>query len=256
MLLFIRFNLVHNTLNVKFQYISCCYLSVKGFRTHCVRLHVSIHLMLLFIAIRSWLPVHQERFNTSHVVIYLNCDIAIIFIDRFQYISCCYLSFGLALGCILDYRFNTSHVVIYQRAGDSTVCTSKVSIHLMLLFIGFLHGEADEADVFQYISCCYLSGVAQRNKRLKVFVSIHLMLLFIEISGDLINFLTWFQYISCCYLSKTGADYWCFQLKFQYISCCYLSVPLRLFSFFIFRFNTSHVVIYQFLVISSKGNKL
>ncbi len=99
----------------------------------------------------------------------------------------------------------------------------KVSIHLMLLFIVFSSIHSWTEDLFQYISCCYLSAGLDTSYSAK----------------------TQFQYISCCYLSylpvvknsgnasfntshvviyqtwlKTGEGE---MFMFQYISCCYLS---------------------------------
>ena len=75
----------------KFQYISCYSLSgttrtevspYRSFNTSHVTLYlysspnnvgssgVSIHLMLLFIAIRHWKEQHLLGFNTSHVTLY------------------------------------------------------------------------------------------------------------------------------------------------------------------------------------------
>ena len=103
----------------------------------CGTMHVSIHLMLLFIlgafaVSRSF----SSSFNTSHVAIYHLQNTPIVFwkycfntshvaiylhysgrdrdrLDKFQYISCCYLS----------------------NLSSTGIQPSFVSIHLMLLFI-------------------------------------------------------------------------------------------------------------------------
>ena len=54
-----------------FQYISCCYLSCTGWHQHRSSIHVSIHLMLLFIGSGGGFVASASLF---------------------QYISCCYLS--------------------------------------------------------------------------------------------------------------------------------------------------------------------
>ena len=119
----------------RFQYISCYSLSgttrtevspYRSFNTSHVTLYlysspnnvgssgVSIHLMLLFIAIRHWKEQHllgfntshvtlypQNRkpmkmalpcFNTSHVTLYLEEVVVALPPDSFQYISCYSLS--------------------------------------------------------------------------------------------------------------------------------------------------------------------
>ena len=78
-----------------FQYISCCCLSV-----------VDGEVIGL-----------DERFNTSHVVVYQTDDYDIsLFLQR----------------------FNTSHVVVYPTVQGMYDSSIAVSIHLMLLFIGGL----------------------------------------------------------------------------------------------------------------------
>ena len=123
--------------------------------------------------------------------------------------------------------FNTSHVVIYR-----------LCLCFLLRF-----------NLFQYISCCYLSNDSKSAK---------------PVSFP-------FQYISCCYLSEGGGWYVRKREKFQYISCCYLSkcffvvfllyylVSIHLMLLFInlkqfmqlalLSFNTSHVVIYPIISI-------
>ena len=77
----------------------------------------------------------------------------------------------------------------------------KVSIHLMLLFIVFSSIHSWTEDLFQYISCCYLSAGLDTSYSAK----------------------TQFQYISCCYLSYFCQKELITLSEFQYISCCYLS---------------------------------
>ena len=123
--------------------------------------------------------------------------------------------------------FNTSHVVIYR-----------LCLCFLLRF-----------NLFQYISCCYLSNDSKSAK---------------PVSFP-------FQYISCCYLSEGGGWYVRKREKFQYISCCYLSkcffvvfllyylVSIHLMLLFInlkqfmqlalLSFTTSHVVFYPIISI-------
>ena len=101
----------------------------------------------------------KQRFNTSHVVIYHGWTNTILSICP---------------------GFNTSHVVIYRfkvhilslsifvsihlmllfiaDRGQRCDYSGKVSIHLMLLFIWEQLSDKGQLLMFQYISCCYLSG--------------------------------------------------------------------------------------------------
>ena len=76
---------------------------------------VSIHLMLLFIFLVVFLMVKWSGFNTSHVTLYLDQTNNAAEVYSFQYISCYSLS-----------------VMFRCQAVPQTV-----SIHLMLLFIGY-----------------------------------------------------------------------------------------------------------------------
>ncbi len=135
MLLFIN-NHIHSTATVfLFQYISCCYLSPPE---HC--------------------PVADRYcFNTSHVVIYLQCSVLLnhshvvsihlmlLFIWKFR----CYTfpNYSVSIHLMLlfitlsdvtstsAFCFNTSHVVIYRIFIHTFLNRRLVSIHLMLLFI-------------------------------------------------------------------------------------------------------------------------
>ena len=99
---------------VTFQYISCYSLSDFRFSEDCSG-RVSIHLMLLFIGkyYSSQTP-EQNRFNTSHVTLY----------------QLHVLSTMIRLFC-----FNTSHVTLYLKMRFWKLFDTRVSIHLMLLFI-------------------------------------------------------------------------------------------------------------------------
>ena len=161
MLLFIEVSGVGSAVVEAFQYISCYSLSTSDAGI-AVFFCVSIHLMLLFIYPLSFRLFkskmfqyiscyslsqqllrqifREDCFNTSHVTLYRKI--------RFMV-------------CSTKNRFNTSHVTLYRRQRRETGGCNKVSIHLMLLFIGFF----------------------QINLLSFLLVSIHLMLLFIKISG-------------------------------------------------------------------------
>ena len=99
--LFHRFNTSHVTLyprwklrnnfDVEFQYITCYSLSARRYKT-AKGIDVSIHHMLLFIAISGLSPVILSGFNTSHVTLYQVQQMA----GQFQNLC-----------------FNTSHVTLY-----------------------------------------------------------------------------------------------------------------------------------------------
>ena len=121
---------------------------------------------------------------------------------RFQYISCY---------CLSKFRILFKPCV-------------RISIHLMLLFIGMLlffphisatfqyiscyclskpdTGMAGERDSFQYISC-YCLSICSIGFIFHCPISIHLMLLFIVIRASLSPISYRFQYISCYCLSST-----------------------------------------------------
>ena len=167
----------------------------------------------------------QNGFNTSHVVVYPAHKWFILWYVKFQYISCCSLSWFQHPVILHIARFNTSHVVVYHNRKIKNMEVLTVSIHLMLQFIVtlLLHTEKkscfntshvvvypsipdeviDFVERFQYISCCSLSGcpVVQKN-------ALHV-----------------FQYISCCSLSCQPSDIIEIIPTFQYISCCSLSTP-------------------------------
>ncbi len=91
------------------------------------------------------------------------------------------------------YGFNTSHITLYQIWESSCNRNTNVSIHLMLLFIGF-HWRT---------VCC------------KQTVSIHLMLLFIGLLQSNSEPHSPFQYISCYSLSVTGNTYGAKDVRFN-----------------------------------------
>ena len=56
------------------------------------------------------------------------------------------------------FHFNTSHVTVYLTAAPVIVCSTAISIHLMLRFIPERKRLRDEILKFQYISCYGLSS--------------------------------------------------------------------------------------------------
>ena len=114
MLLFIPCFCVRTWNTYRFQYISCYSLSLMiwklllrscsfntshvtlyriWFRKHMRTQSVSIHLMLLFIAVLNRIPASADGFNTSHVTLYRQMAI---------------------VQTSIWHRFNTSHVTLYQ----------------------------------------------------------------------------------------------------------------------------------------------
>ena len=139
-----------------FQYISCYSLSVYQ-RYYNSNIMVSIHLMLLFIRFVITFFFEMVCFNTSHVTLYQDIVSWCGNSSLFQYISCYSLSQNSCRTEDSLMSFNTSHITLYRSLFRTSSDSSIVSIHLMLLFIGFRTETV--------ISC--------------IWVSIHLMLLFI-----------------------------------------------------------------------------
>ena len=135
--------------------------------------------MLLFISKLMAVLKEMSNFNTSHVTVYLIRSSNSAAVCSFQYISCYCLS-----DCICR---------SYEARG--------ISIHLMLLFIGYVKSTNSEQKIFQYISCYCLSCYT---------------ICFYKMC-------TTFQYISCYCLSKYLSVIRICSLSFQYISCYCLS---------------------------------
>ena len=74
----------------------------------------------------------QNGFNTSHVVVYPAHKWFILWYVKFQYISCCSLSWFQHPVILHIARFNTSHVVVYHNRKIKNMEVLTVSIHLML----------------------------------------------------------------------------------------------------------------------------
>ena len=164
---------------------------------------------------------------------------------EFQYISC------YCLSCC----FNSSSGI------------KKISIHLMLLFIGVGFSFESIGTKFQYISCYCLSyAVTGENLELVTFQYISCYCLS---TGELKVLKPWsdfntshvtvyqganidfevgaeFQYISCYCLSWTCRCYRLFGSAFQYISCYCLSQSWKKVSRIRLHFNTSHVTVYPY----------
>ena len=206
---------------------------------------VSIHLMLLFIRVKK---------DGGYEVIV------------FQYISCYSLSAHRTEPQASRSSFNTSHVTLYRISKEDQEWLSRVSIHLMLLFISLEAVKTATTTAFQYISCYSLStGSGEQIPKHQCFNTSHVTLYRKRIYIFGIR-LSVFQYISCYSLSKTSSwnDREC---KFQYISCYSLSVDILcncaiegMFQYIscyslsayqppisanIASFNTSHVTLYR-----------
>ena len=123
-----------------FQYISCCSLSVDG---------------IVF-------PLKIERFNTSHVVVYLPSSEPGDHPAAFQYISCCSLSRPFLACCVFCSCFNTSHVVVYRLKQFHIDTVTKFQ-YISCCSLS-RNGKGNEYAVwkFQYISCCSLSHIYMR----------------------------------------------------------------------------------------------
>ena len=166
---------------------------------------------------------------------------------------------------ISSFHFNTSHVTVYHLFDISPLCSTSISIHLMLLFIVETFFISVLINLFQYISCYCLS-----KRGIRVYgtysISIHLMLLFIKVLHPNGLSLAVFQYISCYCLSHSGESRFrkihyfntshvtvypysgqthTYDGKFQYISCYCLSSAIICLATFLKNFNTSHVTVYR-----------
>ena len=164
--------------SIKFQYISCYCLSVTSLYSIYV-MHISIHLMLLFIC--GTVTGHDRCHQISiHLMLLFICRM-VSNLDNWIY-------------------FNTSHVTVYPYWKITSYYLSLISIHLMLLFIlAFFHCFSAPS-LFQYISCYCLSKDKREPQQVQTDfntshvtvylkinnafskfhnISIHLMLLFI-----------------------------------------------------------------------------
>ena len=201
--------------------------------------------MLLFIVAPSTSVLLMDRFQYISCC-YLSCQWLWITssLVRFQYISCCYLS------CEFDYSVISS--IMFQYIS----CCYLSQSYWFLIFrqncfntshVAIYHrSDHPIALANLYVSIhlmlLFIPRIANKYRSLQ-YVSIHLMLLFIDY-GDVCYYrFDQFQYISCCYLSfPPGRIIWD-KCKFQYISCCYLSSsPSHI------NKNVSHVSIHLMLL--------
>ena len=238
-----------------FQYISCYSLSECNASAH--------------------RPV--ERFNTSHVTLYL-------------------ISKKLLL--LVHISFNTSHVTLYpklQRVSfPPTVVSihlmllfiveeqssfngiSNVSIHLMLLFISFASASIALVFLFQYISCYSLSICCQISTVvISRFNTSHITLYHVygrcfyrrSLSFNTSHVTLYPRQVSVnadvpegfntshVTLYRDTVKEWDFQKQFQYISCYSLSANRYPKELLRLSFNTSHVTLYLRRIIAC-GNQL
>ena len=208
--------------------------------------------MLQFITQHRKFGYKIIRFNTSHVVVYLDAY-------KYTYVEPSFNTSHVVVYRIVllnisqvHSRFNTSHVVVYRTGVYYILERKRVSIHLMLQFIrcnshAFTSFIAVSIHLmlqfisplllrfwtpcrFQYISCCSLSTEIN----------------YIAIGNR------GFQYISCCSLSQPIIKELLCRLEFQYISCCSLSVNIFVKNSYFCSFNTSHVVVYLLVAFSKQ----
>ena len=140
---------------------------------------------------------------------------------QFQYISCYCLSLFCKVHGRIRIYFNTSHVTVYLLSLPCVYSSTHISIHLMLLFIGWQQSIRNDSKKFQYISCYCLSFLLHSESD-SFLISIHLMLLFIHKRNLFPRNRQEFQYISCYCLSAVAVP-------------CIAVGP---------DFNTSHVTVY------------
>ena len=178
--------------------------------------------MLLFIIIPASFAPRFVNFNTSHVTVYRRHTGNDHPVSEFQYISCYCLSIRITI----------------------PFYSTKISIHLMLLFIGFALYESGNTMVFQYISCYCLSlyqhswmclhqdfntshvtvyqGYHKAGKEVWD-ISIHLMLLFITPGqASAIRLIYISIHLMLLFINNETAQV-AQEILFQYISCYCLS---------------------------------
>ena len=163
---------------------------------------VSIHLILLFI-----------RFGKVPVIV----------TQMFQYISCYSLSGSIGELSVVNRLFQ--YISCYSLSIKTMVSVGirKVSIHLMLLFIGLLQSNSEPHSPFQYISCYSLSVTGNTYGAKDVrFNTSHVTLYRKTIQYPQYPFCR-FQYISCYSLSFAAGFFGSISNSFQYISCYSLS---------------------------------
>ena len=183
---------------------------------------VSIHLILLFI-----------RFGKVPVIV----------TQMFQYISCYSLSGSIGELSVVNRLFQ--YISCYSLSIKTMVSVGirKVSIHLMLLFIGLLQSNSEPHSPFQYISCYSLSEVsAIIAGPITRFNTSHVTLYPSTYRKE--NGMKLFQYISCYSLSYVNKKDKSIIQMFQYISCYSLSNYTENIMEDKASFNTSHVTLY------------
>ena len=142
----------------KFQYISCCCLSVKRLWRQLQQQRFNTSHVVVYHIRNSTRPCFSLCFNTSHVVVYPEIEKLNNQIIKFQYISCCCLSSAEGLYKVTNNGFNTSHVVVYlgNTIKDSVYAQSFNTSHVVVYPRSFPFGIW-LLGRFQYISCCCLS---------------------------------------------------------------------------------------------------
>ena len=125
-----------------------------------------------------------------------------------------------------------------------SISSSKISIHLMLLFIFENDYISDISWIFQYISCYCLSHSAHFRILISK-ISIHLMLLFIEKEFYSSNKELVFQYISCYCLSAFRIGQGSHSLISIHLMLLFISIENTAISN-ARNFNTSHVTVYLY----------
>ena len=114
--------------------------------------------MLLFILLPTTMYLNSAGFNTSHVTLYHG---RFLYEGKgmvFQYISC--YSLSKKHNPVQDPNEMFQYISCYSLSSAKVriPCGIRVSIHLMLLFIGSISQERSEYMSFQYISCYSLSS--------------------------------------------------------------------------------------------------
>ena len=179
MLLFIWSSALRQQTARRFKYISCYCLSQKprdSVQILALFKYISCYCLSIYTNFNAVLNTHS---NTSHVIVY-PLPAADKLRDRiFKYISCYCLSHGRLAAALLEGNSNTSHVIVYPCCRCLWKSSTRIQIHLMLLFILSSGSMVISGGLFKYISCYCLSPCGVGRFYLNV-IQIHLMLLFIS----------------------------------------------------------------------------
>ena len=145
---------------------------------------------------------------------------------------------------ILPVCFNTSHVTLYRYFRTVQISQTHVSIHLMLLFIGFRRNGRYPENGFQYISCYSLSHWRRRYTATKNCFNTSHVTLYHDLDHIKETVDESFNTSHVTLYRANTIFIVVIVAVFQYISCYSLSMTRYRMLWMFHRFNTSHVTLY------------